>query len=106
MRTLHELYKLVYFYMKEKTQRTEPQQLIVWMCMTRKITSEEHQKLLIDYRSNKPTKKKHPEFYNHPNFSKNDKKQDWWTHIDNTTRRQMRLFISKMIRKNRNAKES
>jgi len=101
MRTLHELYKLLLKVMKEQGQKVEPQQQLVWMVATRKITTEEFQAIMVDYKKNKPTKKLHSKFYNHELFSKNLKKQDWWSYPCKETRQQMRLFVAKMVRINK-----
>jgi hypothetical protein len=98
MRTLSELYTIVYKTMKEHGQKTEPIATIVWLCFNNKITGDEHQALIIHYKNNKPTPKKHKEFYNHPIFTKNPHQQNWWNFMSKDTRKEMRLFIRKMIR--------
>lgn len=98
MRKLTELYQLVYKTMKEHGQKTEPIQTIVWLCFNNKITGDEHALIVLHYKVNKPNAKRHSKFYNHPLFSKNPHKQDWWNFMSKDTRRQMRLFIQKMIR--------
>jgi len=104
MRTLSELYKLVLKTAKQNGQRNEPQATIVWLCFNRYITGDEHQKILIHYRKNKPTPTLHPEFYSHIYFNKRKDKQDWWVYQCRETRQQQRLFLMKMARITRNRK--
>lgn len=105
MRTLIELYRILWDKMKTDAIKVEPQQYLVWLVSNNKITSEEFQAIMVHYKKNKPTKRLHSKFYNHPTFSKNERKQDWWNQpYTKEVRRQMRLFVRKMIRINRNEK--
>ena len=104
MRTLPECYKLVYQTIKANGHKNEPQATIVWLCFNNILTSAEYTKVLLHFRKNKPTATLHPEFYKHPYFGKNTKKQDWWNFMCKETRQQQRLFIKKMIRITRNRK--
>ena len=98
MATLNENYKLLYKTMKEQGCKAEPLDTLVWLVRYHKMTSLEHQQITIHIRNHRPTKDRYKEFYNFETFSKNPKGQYWWSKYNDATRRQMRLFIRKMIR--------
>lgn len=98
MKSLNDMYRLLYQTMKEHGQKNEPQATIVWLVANWKITTEEFTRLMLHYRSNKPTKTLHSKFYKHKLFHADSKKQDWWRYMCNDTRQQIRLFIKHMIK--------
>jgi|VirMetMinimDraft_7_1064189.scaffolds.fasta_scaffold38136_2 hypothetical protein len=97
MGTLHELYKLLLGQMEEEATYD----LKVFICLSIReltISKDEQYALIQHFKSQKPTQKRHSEFFNHPNFQGS---YSWW---DNDTPEKAKesfnqriLFIQKMI---------